>query len=212
MVDEANSRRRFTAGLRARVGAAVLGSAVLLLFPAGRSSAAKVENFRLSDQNGRTQELFRYADKKAVVLIVQGNGCPIFQKSVPKIISLRDRYASRGVAFLLINANPQDTRQAVAKQAADFGLEFPVLIDETQTVARALGIMRTAEALVIDPKTWTIVYRGAIDDGLYYGAEKPAGRRYAADAIEAVLRGRKPAVERTEAFGCLIQFRKKPAN
>jgi peroxiredoxin len=182
--------------------------AVLTLALIGRSAAAQVKNFRLLDEAGRSRELFAYGDKKAVVLVVQGNGCPIFQKSAPNIISLRDRFAPRGVAFLLINANPQDTPQAVAAEAAFYGLDIPVLIDDSQAVVKSLSIMRTAEALVIDPRTWKIVYRGAIDDGLHYGAQRPVTRRYVMDALDAVLKGKNPPVKRTEAFGCLIQFKK----
>ena len=166
-----------------------------------------VEDFRLLDQSGASHELYRYSDKKAVVLISQGNGCPIFQKSIPEIKALRDRYAPRGIAFLLLNANPQDDRESIAKEAADYGLDLPILVDESQAIAESLSITRTAEAIVIEPGKWRILYRGAIDDRLYYGVEKPTvSKHYLADALDAALAGKEPETKRKDVFGCLIRF------
>ena len=41
----------------------------------------RVENFRLIDQKGNSHELFYFNDQKALVFLVQGNGCPIARNS-----------------------------------------------------------------------------------------------------------------------------------
>ena len=54
---------------------------------------------------------------KAVVLMVQGNGCPIVRHALPALKEVRAKYESQGVEFLLLNSNLQDKREAVAKEA-----------------------------------------------------------------------------------------------
>ncbi|HIC41946.1 MAG TPA: redoxin domain-containing protein, partial [Pelagibacterales bacterium] len=53
----------------------------------------KVENFRLLDQKGGSHELFYYDDKKALVFLVQGNGCPFARNAAPRFQELRDIYS-----------------------------------------------------------------------------------------------------------------------
>ena len=43
----------------------------------------RVDNFRLVDAAGKAHELYYLSDMKAVVLMVQGNGCPIVRQAVP---------------------------------------------------------------------------------------------------------------------------------
>jgi hypothetical protein len=45
-------------------------------------------------------------------------------------------------------------------------------MDVNQLVGEQLGVTRTAEAIVIDPKNWKIVYRGPIDDKVTYERQK----------------------------------------
>src|SRR6185295_215694 len=135
-----------------------------------------VNDFALLDHKGTFRQLYYYAkdpQTKGIVLFVQGNGCPLVRKRVPELNRLRDTYGPKGVLFWMINANPHDSRAEVVKEAAEFGIDMPILIDETQLVASGLKIKRTAEAIVIEPNTWKIRYRGAIDDRLSYETEKP---------------------------------------
>src|SRR6185369_15679255 len=100
----------------------------------GAESSRLVDDFRLLDHLGKSHELYRYADSKAIVVIGQGNGCPIIERSIPTIKTLRDRYSARGAEFFFINANAQDSRANVVKEASDFGVNIPILLDETQLV------------------------------------------------------------------------------
>ena len=45
-----------------------------------------------------------------------------------------------------------------------YGNDLPILIDETQLIGEALGVNRTADVFVVDPKNWSLVYRGPLDD------------------------------------------------
>src|SRR5260370_8041959 len=70
------------------------------------SRPGEVINFSLLDYNGKYYEL-RRADAKVVVLFFTGNGCPIARQCVSKLRALRSKFSSLGVAFWMVNANPQ---------------------------------------------------------------------------------------------------------
>jgi mono/diheme cytochrome c family protein/peroxiredoxin len=167
----------------------------------------RVDNFRLLDQNGASHELYYLSDAKAVVIMVHGNGCPIVRNALPVLHEIRDRYRAQGVEFLLVNSNLQDDRDAIAKEAAEFGIDFPILMDDTQLIGESLGVTRTADVFVIDPRNWKLVYRGAVDDRLAYGTQRPAARNhYLTDALDATLQTRPVTVAQTEALGCLVNL------
>jgi len=65
----------------------------------------KVDNFTLTDEHGNEVELYSLQDKEAVVVMVQGNGCPIVRNAIHTFHKLRDRYEAKNIAFLMLNAN-----------------------------------------------------------------------------------------------------------
>jgi peroxiredoxin len=183
---------------------------VIAAICASAGSAAeptKVGDFALIDQHGKFHQLSWYGDQKAVVLFVQGNGCPIVRNGVHALKALRDEFESRGVVFFMLNPQIQDNRASIIKEASDFGYDFPILVDESQLVAESLGVDRTAEAFVIDPETLTVLFRGPIDDRLDYESQKPeAKNHYLRDALEATLAGRAVAADSAASPGCIINF------
>ncbi len=171
-----------------------------------------VENFRLLDQKGSSHELYRYADAKAIVVLVQGNGCPIVRNVMPAFRAIRDTYAKQGVDFMMLNSNLQDTQAAIAREATEFGYDLPILKDQTQLIGEALDLKRTGEVFVINPLTWSVVYHGAIDDRVTYEHQRPAANnRYLANALDDLIESRPVKVAHAPAKGCLINFPSKTA-
>ncbi len=168
---------------------------------------ATVDNFMLVDaQKLEAHELYRMADDKVIVLVSTGVGCPIARAMTPVLKALRDKYAAQGVEVMLVDSNLQDSREAIAAEAKEFGIDIPILMDSNQLVGEALGVTRTAEVFVVSPKTWKIAYHGPLDDRSDYGVQKAASHDFASDAIAAVLAGR-PAMAATQASkGCLVDF------
>ncbi|GFE78834.1 thiol-disulfide isomerase [Steroidobacter agaridevorans] len=165
-----------------------------------------VDNFRLLDQQGKSHELYYLSDMKAVVLMVQGNGCPIVRQALPALAEVRAKYRAQGVEFLLLNSNLQDTRELVAKEASEFKIDFPILLDDSQLIGEALGVVRTSEVFVIDPKGWQLKYRGPMDDRLSYERQRPAKHHYLTDALDAVLAGKPVQTPQADGVGCLVNF------
>ncbi|MBL8771730.1 MAG: redoxin domain-containing protein [Phenylobacterium sp.] len=173
---------------------------------AGVATPVSVDNFMLADTDYMGHELYR-TDAKLVVLISHANGCPIVRNLAPAIRELKAKYEGQGVQFLMVNSAVQDSMEAIAAEKAEYGFDVPILKDANQLVGEQLGVTRTGEFFVVDPKTWKILYRGPLDDRLDYGAQKAkADHTWTTDAIEAALAGR-PVVQATQqSRGCLIDF------
>lgn len=165
-----------------------------------------VDNFRLLDQHGQSHELHGLSDKKAVVLMVQGNGCPIVRQALPALAEIRAKYQAQGVEFVLLNSNLQDPPELVAKEAQEFKIDFPILLDRSQLVGEMLGVLRTSEVFVIDPRGWQLVYRGPMDDRLSYERQRPAKHHYLRDALDAVVAGKPVQTPKADGVGCLVNF------
>lgn len=175
--------------------------------PLAGSSEVAVADFSLADPHGKRYRLSEWADRKAVVIVFVGVGCPLAGLYAPRLAELAARYEPRGVGFLGVNANPQDTLADVAAYARKYRLGFAVLKDTDQALADRLGAERTPEALVLDARR-IVRYRGRIDD--QYGIEVRRPRPEAndlADALDAVLEGRPVARPVTQAPGCRIARR-----
>lgn len=174
---------------------------------AAPSTSEVVDNFLLMDHTGRPMELYRQVRAKAVVLISYGMGCPIVRKSLPAIESLRAKYQSENVRFFFIDANLQDTRARLNEEAKEFGIKIPLLSDATQDVSKSLGINRTGEVILIDPRTWQVAFRGPLDDRLGYGVDKlNATESYFENALKKFLNGQDIEQRRVASLGCAIGF------
>jgi peroxiredoxin len=168
-----------------------------------------VADFTLTDPAGSTHELYALSNKRAVVVMTQSNGCPIVRLAVPALREIRARYQAQNIEFLLLNPTLQDTPESVMQEAKDFDFDIPVLLDHSQKVGESWGVNRTAEVFVIDPKTWTLVYHGPVDDRLNYESQRPVQHRYLSDALDAVLAGKPVPVASVTSPGCLIYFPKR---
>src|SRR5271155_3544808 len=173
---------------------------------AGLAPGAHVADFTLKDETGAAHELYGLSAKRAVVIMTQSNGCPIVRLAVPALREIRDRYPKQDVEFLLLNPTLQDSAESVAHEVAEFNFGLPVMLDPRQKVGEVLGVDRTAGVYVIDPKSWTLVYHGPIDDRLNYESQRPVHHRYLSDALDAMLAGKPIAQASASSPGCLINF------
>lgn len=173
----------------------------------------QAENFRLVDHLGRSHEMDRVYDAQVIVLFAVYNGCPIVQQSYPRINALSMEYEPKGVRFFMVNSNPYDDRSSILKEAEEYEVSLPILLDPMQVVAHRLQLKRTAEALVILTGTYEIVYRGPIDDRFDYGARRAtAQHEYLRDALEAALAGQPVEKRIVKAKGCIIDLKPRPEN
>ena len=89
-----------------------------------------VDNFVLLDQHGKNHNLYDHKNKAAVVIMIQGNGCPIVRNAVTDYRALRDQYQGRDVHFMMLNANLQDQPSAILREAETFGIDWLICMTE----------------------------------------------------------------------------------
>lgn len=166
---------------------------------------SRVIDFGLFDHLGDFHRLHYHTDAKAIVLFVQGNKCPIVRKAFNDLQNVKSDFAEQNIKFFMINSNVQDDRKSVREEIAQYDTDIPVLIDRDQLVADLLDIDITAECFVIDPKDWTLKYRGPINDRIGYESQKnEASEHYLKAAIENVISGEEVAASFVNTKGCAV--------
>ncbi|HEV8003718.1 MAG TPA: redoxin domain-containing protein [Planctomycetaceae bacterium] len=177
--------------------------------PTGQKIAPAIA-FSLKDVGRHDVALSDFRDKKAVVVVFTGIECPVSNYYVPRLKELSKAYAAKGVLFLAVNSNAQDSLADVADHARQQGLPFPALKDADQKVLELLRAERTPEVVLLDSNR-TIRYRGRIDDQFGVGFRRPQPSRCdLAQALDEVLARKPVSVARTQAAGCRIARQNKP--
>jgi mono/diheme cytochrome c family protein len=137
---------------------------------------------------------------------------------VPRLVELARKYDPKGVVFLGIDPNRQDSQTELSAFVRTNQIPFAVAKDLKQRIADALGATRTPEVVVLDRER-RLRYRGRIDDqfgfipsnkAAAYHRPKPA-QNDLAGALDAILAGTAVAQAETTASGCLIG-RDRPVN
>jgi len=176
----------------------------------GTADSSVIADFTLPIAGGGNWSLRTHGGKQATVVVFLGTQCPLNNAYLPTLVELHKAYHEKGVAFVGVNANPQDTLKDTADHARKHALPFPVLKDAGQKVLEQFAAERTPEAFLLDA-TGTVRYRGRIDDQMGIGFRRPKPtRRDLADALDEVLAGKQVSVSRTDAPGCLITRLPKP--
>ena len=161
------------------------------------ATAMKVDDFALADQDYLSHQLYHMTDAKAVVLITYDSRSQAIAKDAAAITALKTAYAKKGVEVFLLASAPGETRAKVDAGLKAQGLDMTVLMDGQQLVGEQLGVTRADEAIVINPRTWKVAYRGPVADG---------GQELAAQAIDALRAGAAVTVAQRQAKGELISF------
>ncbi len=185
---------------------AVLVGCALHAEPAPPAAPARVADFTLKDVLAdKPVSLGDFRAKKAVVVVFMGTECPINNAYMPRLADMAKTYADKGVAFLGINSNCNDTPPRIAGHAKKYELPFPVLRDPANVVADQFVAKRTPEVFLLDGSR-NVVYRGRIDDQYGVGYKRAAPtRRDLAEAIDEVLAGKPVSQPSTKAAGCFIE-------
>ena len=173
------------------IAAAAMAALGVGLSPVGRAANAPgvaprhVDDFQLTDHTRLAQHLYYFNYAPAIVVMTRANGSSFSRAASAQLEKLNAQYKDQGVVVWAIDSTLADSRDAVAAEVKAQGLTVPVLMDEYQLVGESLGVQREGEVFVIDPKTWSITYRGDV-----------AG---AGSAVHALLNGGQPGITRASA-------------
>jgi peroxiredoxin len=161
---------------------------------------AKAPDFKgLPGVDGKEYSLAEMKDAKAIVVCFTCNICPVAVAYEDRFVEFTKKYAGKGVKFVAINCNKNTEDLAAMKtRAEEKGFNFPYVYDKTGKVATEYGAKRTPEIYVLD-SNHNVVYHGSFDD-----KQNNPSKSFVADAVDAVLAGKKPSVTQNAAFGCGI--------
>jgi peroxiredoxin len=198
-----------TSGVQTAPGAVAAGDAA-------RAEVGKpAPDFALKDLDGKDVRLSSFKGK-VVVLEWFNPGCPFVDKSHAKG-SLKEtarKHTKNGVVWLAVNSAAPGKQghgvEANREGAKKYGMEHPILVDESGDVGKKYGATNTPHMFVIDDKG-TLVYRGAIDNSPDGEGEAPTGGKlvsYVDEALSAIAAGKAPATAETKAYGCGVKYGK----
>lgn len=155
--------------------------------------------------DGRQVNLDARPTGKGRILLATSSSCPLSRKYGPSLGRLATDAAAQGFEVVFIAPVESDSKKDLKAMADAQKWTAPLLPDPKGDLSRRLGLRSTTEAIVTDA-AGTVVYRGAVDDqyGLGYAKAEPT-RRPLRDALEAVLRGERPAIAATTAPGCDLE-------
>ena len=115
--------------------------------------------------------------------------------------ALYKEYTPRGVRFLFVNSNSNETAREIEENAKNHRYSFHVHRDSTSQAAKLFGAQLTPESFLLD-RDAVVRYRGAVDDSQNPARIKKQSLRL---ALDAVLAGGQIATPQTKAFGCTIK-------
>ena len=174
----------------------------------GKLAGTKVDNFMLADQTGMGHELYYYNNYAAIVIVTSAQRDAVSDSAAAALAKVRETFKGKNVLFFMLDsALTSDHSNFVGTPGS---AEIPVLADELQFVGRSMGVTTTAEAFVIDPKTWGVVYHGPINDSFAQKKDKNASL---AVALNAMLAGKSIPITEAPVKGTPVDFpdRKKAA-
>lgn len=110
----------------------------------GESAAGqRAPDFALKDLDGRTVRLSDHAGK-VVLINFWATWCVPCAAELPHLESLYQTYRDQGLVILAISMDGPESVAAVAPQARQYGLTFPVLLDQETHVVGIYNPKRTA--------------------------------------------------------------------
>jgi peroxiredoxin len=128
----------------------------------------KAPEFELLGVDGKRHSVATAKGSKGVVVMFICNHCPYVKRSLERILSDCRSLAPHGIGAIAVMPNdpleyPEDSFDNMKRLAADKRFPFPYVIDETQDVARAYGVVCTPEFYGFNAAL-ELEYHGRIDE------------------------------------------------
>lgn len=163
--------------------------------------------------DGKTYTLSSFAEKKALLVIFACRHCPYIVHVKEELAKLGHDYAKEDIGIVAISANDaekyqEDTPDKLKEFAQELGLNYPLLYDESQSVAKEYTAACTPDFFLFDEKR-KLSYRGQLD-GARPGNSVPVTGEDLRKAIDCVLKGEPVSADQKPSAGCNIKW--KPGN
>lgn len=143
------------------IGTGLIAIGVMLVLLLSDQAAASTQDFStvpvqvdfpapeltLTNLDGEAASLADYRGK-TVLVNLWATWCPPCREEMPTLLAFYEEYKSKD--FVLIAVNQGDTAQDVELFVAQYGLTFPVWLDQGSAAGRAFSTMNLPSSYVID--------------------------------------------------------------
>ncbi len=191
--------------------------AIAFLFTAatdktGYTVGDEAKDFNLKNIDGKMISLASIEDAKGYIITFTCNHCPYAKLYEDRLVSLHNEFAEKGYPIIAINPNVSTTEadnfEAMIERAEEKSFPFVYLSDEDQSIAKTYGATKTPHVYVLSKNNGKlkVEYIGAIDDNPKTADE--VTETYVADAVNALLAGKKIDKKEAKAVGCSIKWKK----
>ena len=146
--------------------------------------------------SAKTTEFDSQKTKHVTAYVFVGVTCPATNAYVDRFKQLEQQYGPKGVDFIYMYPNSNDTTDAKLAFHKEKGLTGRLIDDQGAKLARLFKAQRTSELFLVNQQG-IVVYHGAVDD-----SRDPSGvkQRYLATALDALLQGKPIEVATTQVF------------
>lgn len=156
------------------------------------------KNYSLKDTNSRT-----------LLIVFICNHCPYVKAKINELISLQSKFETSDLQIIAINSNDPayegEGFDNMIRFAQEYSLNFPYLIDETQSVARDYGAVCTPDPFLFD-QSKKLAFHGKINDALEPNSSPTVNTMEI--NIQKILDGKKSTIEKDfdPSIGCSIKW------
>ena len=186
---------------------------IQISFAQGYQVGDKAIGFSLKNVDGTMVSNTDFPDAKGFIVIFTCNHCPFSIAYEDRILAIDKKYKTQGYPVIAINPNdsivaPADSYSNMIIRAKEKGFTFPYLLDADQSVTKTYGATRTPHVFLLKKNKGDLIveYIGAIDDN--HEDAKLVKSEFLSDAVDALLKNKKPEVNFTKAIGCSVKFAK----
>lgn len=172
----------------------------------------KAPDFTLTDTNGNEHRLSDYHGK-TIVLEWFNAECPfvvhLYRNGSFKTQG-NELHAKEDYVWLAVNSNPPGTQggglELNRHYVTEYGIEYPVLLDEDSRVGRLYDARVTPHMYIIDSEG-ILRYNGAIDNAPR-GNVRGGGElvNYVKVALEQLRNGETVSPSETRPYGCTVKY------
>lgn len=170
----------------------------------------KATDFSLKNIDNKMVSMANYHDAKGFIIIFTCNTCPYSVAYEDRINELDKKYKEKGYPVIAINPNNPAVKKGddfsdMQVRAKEKGFTFPYLFDDGQNIYPQYGATRTPHVFLLNKENENLIveYIGAIDNNSQDA--NAVTEKYAENAVDALLEGKKPALTNTKAIGCSIK-------
>jgi len=167
-------------------------------------------DFKLPGVDGRDWTLAECAGEKGLLVMFICNHCPYVKAIRDRLVRDTRELEQLGIKSVAIMSNDpsmyeEDSFENMQKISADFGFNFPYLLDESQQIAKTYGAVCTPDFFGYNANL-QLQYRGRLDESRKEAAN-PEVRRDLFEAMKQVAETGKGPKDQIPSMGCSIKWK-----